>query len=33
MIGSEVKVKRDVYDEICKLFGKEAKRFTMKLET
>ncbi|MEH7010054.1 hypothetical protein V7087_04430 [Neobacillus niacini] len=33
MIGSEVKVKRVVYDEICKLFSREAKRFTLKLET
>lgn len=31
MIGSEVKVKRVVYNEICKLFSREAKRFTMKL--
>lgn len=33
IIGSEVKVKRVVYDEICKLFSREAKRFTIKLET
>lgn len=33
IIGSEVKVKRVVYDEICKLFNREAKRFTVKLET
>lgn len=33
IIGSEVKVKRVVYDEICKIFSREAKRFTIKLET
>ncbi|MVP00477.1 NACHT domain-containing protein [Paenibacillus lutrae] len=31
VIGSEVKVKRVVYEEICKLFGREAKRFTVRL--
>lgn len=31
IIGSEVKVKRVVYDAICKLFSREAKRFTIKL--
>ncbi|NHC21378.1 ATP-binding protein [Bacillus sp. MM2020_4] len=33
LVGSEVKVKRVVYDEICKLFNREPKRFTIKLET
>ncbi|MCO4329435.1 ATP-binding protein [Staphylococcus hyicus] len=33
IIGSEVKVKRVMYDKICKLYGRKAKRFTMKLET
>lgn len=30
--GSEVKVKKSVYDEICKLFNKEPKQITVKLE-
>jgi len=32
MIGSEVKVKSKVYNELCKLYNKEAKRYTVKLE-
>lgn len=32
MIGSEVKVKSKVYDELCKLYNREAKRYTVKLE-
>lgn len=31
IIGAEVKVKRVVYDKICKIFSGEAKRFTIKL--
>lgn len=33
MTGSEIKVKKVLYDKICKLFSREAKRFTIKLET
>lgn len=32
IVGSEIKVKSIVYDELCELYNREAKRYTVKLE-